>query len=204
MTPKDLDLSGLVMPAEVKTTFPDGGAGVPEAMETYIAASLYPELQKGSHITSEADLALFENLRPLMTPAMHEVLRTQYLEQTGTSIVPNFSNFDGSGMRTLVAGVVKSDDNGTVWQWGNERAVAKLHTAPSGVNYVEVKIPARFSFSTVNDKGVVSIYASRQYYFVPGPNGDWLLEGVYWSPADQRSSKDSASLLTAKSPIDDM
>jgi hypothetical protein len=204
MTPKDLDLSGLVMPEEVKSAFPDGGAGVPNAMETYIAASLYPELQKGSHITSEADLALFENLRPLMTQAMHKALRTQYMEQQGTSIVPNFTNFDGLGMKTLAAGSVKADDNGTVWQWGNEKAAAKLHTAPTGVNYVEVKIPARFSFNTVNDKGVVSFYASRQYYFVPGPSGEWLLEGVYWSPADQRSSKDSAALLTAKSPIDDM
>lgn len=139
-----------------------------------------------------------------MTPEFHANFLAQYLEQAGTSVVPNFSNLDGEGMRTIVAGAVKADDNGTEWQWGNEKAVAKKYPGTNGVDYVEVKIPARFSFKTVNDKGVISIYASRQYYFFPGSSGDWLLEAVLWSPADQRSSKDSATLLTAKSPIDDM
>lgn len=203
-TPKDLDLSGLVMPEEVKTGFPDGGAGVTKALETYVAASYYPELQKGSHINSEADLALFENLRPLMTPALHDVLKVQYLEDAGTAIVPNFSNFDGRGLKTMIYGAVKADDSGTVWQWGNEKAVAKKFTGSNGVDYVEVKIPVKFSFNTVSDHGVVSTYASRQYYFVPGANGEWLLEAILWSSADQRSSKDSGSLMNAKSPVDDM
>lgn len=202
MTPKDLDLSALVMPEEVKSGFPDGGAGVAKVMEKYIAASYYPELQKGSHINSKADLVLFENLRPLMTPALHGVLRKQYLEEAGTAMVPNFSNFSGSGFRTLNYGVIKADDKGTVWQWGNEKAVAKKFTGANGVDYVEVKIPVKFAFNTVSGHGVVSTYASRQYYFVPGPNGEWLIEAILWSPADQRSSKDSDMLLTAKSPID--
>lgn len=61
---RDLDLSSLVMPEEVKSAFPDGGAGGAGAMEAFVAASNYPELQKGSHVNSEADFALFENLRP--------------------------------------------------------------------------------------------------------------------------------------------
>ncbi|GGH99499.1 hypothetical protein ACFFGR_15130 [Arthrobacter liuii] len=65
MVSKPLDLSGLTMPDDVKSKFPDGGAGVPQALEKYIAAATYPELQKGSHLNTVADYPLFENLRPL-------------------------------------------------------------------------------------------------------------------------------------------
>lgn len=139
----------------------------------------------------------------MLTPSMFEVLKAQYLEQAWTGIIPNFSNFDGAGFKTLAYGAVLPDDNGTVWQWENEKAVAKKFVESNGVEYVEVKIPVRFAFNSIN-KGVMSTYAFRQYYFVTGPSGEWLIEGIMWSPADQRSSTDSASLLTAKSPIEDM
>jgi hypothetical protein len=202
MTPKKLDLSGLVMPADVKGKFVDGGAGVGKALENYVTVSTsYPELNKGSHINSAADYPMFENLRPLMTPALYEDALHLYVQPAGTAIIPNYANLDGKGLNTLAQGYVLPDDKGTVWQWSNEKATARLLSA-NGVDGVVIKLPVRFSFNTVNGKGIVSLYASRQYRFVQAANGAWLLSDTQWSSADQRSTKDSEMLLKAESPVD--
>jgi hypothetical protein len=202
MVSKPLDLSGLTMPDDVKSKFPDGGAGVPQALEKYIAAATYPELQKGSHLNTVADYPLFENLRPLTTPTFYQDLLDGYASAGGTAMIPNYVN-GGEGLNDLSHGHLMPDDNGPVWQWGNEKATARYLTK-DGVDYVGIKIPVRFSFNTTNGKGVVSIYASRQYGFKLGAAGQWLLSAMQWSASDTRSSTDPESNLTAASPIDGM
>jgi len=200
MVPKDLDLSGLVMTDEIKSHFPDGGKGALALMQQYLKeANSIPELNKGSHITSAADYPLLDKLQPLMTEGAFNSLKEDYVQPSGTAMIHSYVN-DGSGFNSLVLGKVHPDDNGPVWQWGNEKASARYATGDAGSEGVIVKIPVRFSFNT-SDKGTVSLYASREYAMVHGSAG-WLLAGITWSAADTRSSQDSPQLLEAVSPID--
>lgn len=200
MVPKPLDLSDIAIPADLQSKIPDGGKGAITVLEKFIqVANSIPEFQKGSHLNTAADYPLLERLRPYVTPDLFEDAKKQYLQPGGTAIFHNYVN-DGSGFNLLQLGRVHPDDNGPVWQWGNEKATIE-YASGNGRQGAVIKLPVRFAFNT-SDKGVVSVYANRTYQIAYNEDGSWLIGSIEWSAADVRSSRDSTMLLEAESPID--